>query len=225
LKGGINYSASVVGCFERNQSPQLALIGTDADEPCIHFYSQNSIEAKIINPHQDFERIEVLDLDHDGVSEILGKLYGRGDDETWLSWRDGEVLKRYSLPKPWNFGGFLQVSTTGDIGYFYKAHSYVDLSTGKKMHLAYPPKQWKDKWDWGTIGYNLVSGDFLGNGELQFAVASGGLFKTAILLFNTAGECICYQDMGCEISWLTRLHANNRDYLVALAEERVFIYP
>jgi hypothetical protein len=225
LKGGLMDSANAVGCLGRGQTPQLVLNDWPANGENFRCYSQNSTVGKTYNPHQEFDKYEVLDLDHDGVSEIWGKLYGQGEIETWLSLRNGEVRRRYNLPKPKNFGGFRQVSTAGDMGYFYKTHSYVNMSTGKKMHLICPPKQWKEKWDWGALIYYVASGDFLGNGELQFAIAASDFRSHSILLFNTAGECIYYQDMGCAISWITRLHANNRDYLVAFAEERIFVYP
>jgi hypothetical protein len=225
LKGGLRNSANAVGCFALNQAPQLVLSDWSANGESIRCYSQNSTEAKAFNPNQGFEEVEVLDLDHDGISEILGKERGQGEEETWIQLRAGKSDKRYTLPKLGVNGGFLQVSAAGDIGYFYKSHSYVNLRTGKKMHLAYPPKQWKDEWDWSSFQFSIASGDFLGTGELQFAVASGGTTKTAILLFSSSGKCLYYQDMGCAISWLTRLHANGRDHLVALAEERVFIYP
>jgi hypothetical protein len=119
----------------------------------------------------------------------------------------------------------MRVNAAGDIGYFYKPQSYVDVSTGENLRLAYPHKDPGDDWGWGFVHYSVTSGNFLGRGEPQIAVAFGHQWSTAILLFDAAGKCLYYQEMGCLISDVTCMHANGKDHLVVLARNKVLIYP
>jgi hypothetical protein len=79
---------------------------------------------------------------------------------------------------------------------------------------------------YGGPRYSITSGDFLGKGEPQIAIAEGaGNVKTRILLFTPSGPCLYYQELGCEIEDVACMQAGGRDHLVVLARNKVLIYP
>ena len=214
-----------VGRLGKDSSTQLVFPGSPGIGRGICSYKQNSPNAKTIIEQGNFEQVAVLDIDHDGVDEILAQVAGQGDEQTWLAVYSGKVRDQYKLPKPWKFGNFAIIDSAGDIGYFYKPHSFVNLTTKQKVHLQYPLSASKGGWSWGIQRYCLASGDFLSMGKPQIAIAFGDLMRSAILMFNADGECLYYREMGCNINNLVSLKAGGRDCLVAFCAYKAFIYP
>jgi hypothetical protein len=183
-------------------------------------------EAAPTTIHRSLGQLEALDPNHDGIDEIMELEQGQGKQDTWLNISGGRVRKLYALPKPTFNSNFVKINAVGDIGYFYAPDAYINLSTNVAVHLHYPSMMPKSPFDWSAPCYSITSGHFLGQDEWQIALAYGvALSKSGILLFNTAGKCLYYQELGCEINSVARLHADGIDHLVVFAKNKVFIYP
>jgi hypothetical protein len=226
LFGNIWSRATPVVHLKPDKAPQLILANSSKNGTDIYFYKPMVTEIAPTTIHRSLGQLEALDLDHDGIDEIMALEQSQGKEDIWLDIDNSNIKRRYTLPKPTFNSNFVKINAVGDFGYFYKPDAYINLSTNVNVHLRYPSKMPKSNLSGQIPWYSITSGNFLGAGEPQIAIAYGASRpKSAILLFTASGDCQYYQELGCDINNVACLRAGGKDHLIVLARNKVLIYP
>jgi hypothetical protein len=217
-------SEQLTGKFTADGPRQLVLMLDVAERQrkCL-IYLPSGAKAGSYLPASGFmPQNHILDINSDGLDEILVCDISYPDPERWSAFRldlplkpvpgldDKELLHVFDA----NGDGHQDVLTAND--------EYVDPRTWKAVKLQYPA---------GTAPVDkyyvcsATGGRFLPQ-QWVIAEATGvDVNTTGLMLFAPDGKCLLYEEMGEQIQCLTCWTFGGQDHLVACTEKRVLVSP
>jgi len=163
------------------------------------------------------------DLDGDGQDELL-VLRNRMHDLAAIG-RDQEPEDLYQFSDPVQPLACVDLNGDGRAEVLYSTAfecqpGYLDCSTKQLTRLQMPATSGGS---WSSVTLVGAAGKFLTETDSTIALVAN--MGSGVLLFDTSGQCIYYEEYG-EMVWNAQvLHAGGRDYLVVQLSERLLIYP
>jgi hypothetical protein len=219
LYGGSTWQESYTGDFDGDGRPDLLLMGAAAGggRKLLFYGAAGSTLGSIVAQNVGVG-LATGDIDGDGRDEVLfitDPLYKI-------------IACRYDMP-PHKIG-----TATSTIGQLSAAElnadgvdevlapldGYLDPAAGSFVKFVYPAGFVAD---WG---YAPISGDFDADGrpDICMALQANGQM-TALLMFDAAGTCTYYEELGEVISGLQSASAGGRDYVVLETYNGLRIWP
>lgn len=167
----------------------------------------------------------VVDFDMDGADELLLNDYYSGVRSDWKLLKSNFSLSEVLALKGEEVWGTADVNGDGRMDCFTWYDTWFDFATRKKTRLQLPPPAPAITLEDGLVGSRAV-GSYLGPGSRQVAFYYGpGIHPTALVIFDAAGSCLHFEELGEDCFALLTWRFDHQDHLVLCTASRVLIYP